>query len=216
MLILVSYSDWHIGVTRLLLGLLFAAALTTLIHRIWRRQWFSERDVFLLLSIIFTVMFFKSPTNQSGGSWVNQRIYIYIFLFLATWFAAFHKWLRYIFGIALVILSLTQIGRYYYEYAVLQPEIAEQASATKLVKPHSTFAMNIANYVSKTLGDVKYVTPFHHAPCYYGLVAKDIVYVDNYEAGAPYFPVNWASRPEGDSDYVLAWDHAEDTKDLDK
>ena len=116
----------------------------------------------------------------------------------------------------MVILSLTQLGRYYYEYAVLQPEIAELASATKLIKPHSTYAMDMANSASETLGDVKHVSPFHHAPCYYGLVAKDIVYLDNYEAGSPYFPVDWASRPEGDSDYVLAWDHAEDTRDLDR
>jgi len=213
MLVLVSYTDWHIGVMHVLLGLLFIAAFTTLVYRIWRRQIYLERDVFLLLSIIFTVMFFKSPRGQCGGGWVSDRIYIYIFPFLVAWFVAFHKPLRYIFGISLIILSLMHLGRHCYEYALLQPEIAEQASATKLVEPHSTVSMRMASAgYSESLGDLKYVGPFLHSPCYYGL-AKDIAYLDNYEAGCSYFPVNWAQRV--DADYVLAWGYPEDTKDLD-
>jgi len=168
-----------------------------------------------LLSIIFTVMFFRAPRGQCGGGWVNDRIYIYVFLFLAVWFVSFHKPLRYIFGIGLIILSLTHLGRHTYEYARLQPELAEQASATKLVEPHSTFSIRIANASrSESLGGLKYVGPFLHSPCYYGL-AKDIAYLDDYEAGCSYFPVNWAPYQRGDSDYILAWDYPEDTKDLD-
>ena len=219
MLILVSYTDWHIGVTRIILGVLLVAALATIVHRIWKRQWFTERDVFLLLAIIFAVIFFKSPSNQSGGSWVNERIYIYVFLFLSAWFAAFHKSLRYIFGAALVILSLIHIGRYYYEYAVLQPEISEQVAATKLIKPHSTFVLGDGSGLSEPLGDVKYVNPFHHSPCYYALAAKDVVYLDNYEARFSYFPVNWASHPskedKANADYVLIWHDPGDNKDKD-
>ena len=219
MLILVSYTDWHIGVTRIILGVLLVAALATIVHRIWKRQWFTERDVFLLLAIIFAVMFFKSPSNQSGGSWVNERIYIYVFLFLSAWFAAYHKSLRYIFGAALVILSLIHIGRYYYEYGALQSEISEQVAATKLIKPHTTFVVGDGSGLSEPLGDVKYVNPFHHAPCYYALAAKDVVYLDNYEARFSYFPVNWASHPSKEdkenADYVLIWHDPGDNKDKD-
>ena len=215
MLVLVSYTDWHIGfVMRPLLILLFAAAFTTLVYRIWKRQWVIERDVFLLLSIIFTVLFFKAPRGQCGGGWVNDRIYIYIFLFFPAWFVAFHKPLRYILGVGLIILSLSHLGRHCYEYARLQPEIAEQASATKLIEPHSTFSIRIASANrSESLGDLKYVGPFLHSPCYYGL-AKDIAYLDDYEAGCSYFPVNWASYQRGDSDYILAWDYPEDTNEF--
>jgi hypothetical protein len=219
MLILVSYTDWHVYVTRPILGVLLIAALATIVHRIWKRQWFTERDVFLLLAILFTVLFFTSPSNQSGGSWVNQRIYIFIFLFLAAWIAAFHKSLRYIFGGALVILSLIHIGRYYYEYAVLQSEISEQVAATKLIKPHSTFVLGDGSGLSEPLGDVKYVNPFHHSPCYYALAAKDVVYLDNYEARFSYFPVNWKSHPsvedKANADYVLIWHDPGDNKDKD-
>jgi hypothetical protein len=217
MLILVSYTDWHVYVTRPILGVLLVAALATIVHRIWKRQWFTERDVFLLLAILFTVLFFTSPSNQSGGSWVNQRIYIYIFL--AAWIAAFHKSLRYVFGGALVILSLIHIGRYYYEYAVLQSEISEQVAATKLIKPHSTFVLGDGSGLSEPLGDVKYVNPFHHSPCYYALAAKDVVYLDNYEARFSYFPVNWKSHPsvedKANADYVLIWHDPGDNKDKD-
>ena len=251
MLVFVSYTDWHIGVMRFLLGLLFAATFATLVYRIWFRKpkyksslqtipedcpvpvriclfiylrieqslrgWrFIERDIFLLLCIIFTVMFFKSPRGQCGGGWVSDRIYIYAPLFLVAWFVTFHKPLRYIFGAGLIILSLTNLGRHCYEYALLQPEIAEQASATKLVEPHSTFSIRIASATySESLGELKYVGPFLHSPCYYGL-AKDIAYLDDYEAGCSYFPVNWASSYQrGDADYILAWGYPEDTKDFD-
>ena len=217
MLILVSYTDWHVYVTRPILGVLLVAALATIVHRIWKRQWFSERDVFLLLAVMFTVLFFTSPSNQSGGSWVNERIYIFIFLFLAAWFTAFHRSLRYIFGAALVVLSLIQIGRYYYEYGALQSEISEQVAATKLIKPHSTFVLGDGSGLSEPLGDVKYVDPFHHSPCYYALAAKDVVYLGNYEARIPYFPVNWKSHPSKEdkenADYVLIWHDPGDDKE---
>ncbi len=219
MLILVSYTDWHVYVTRPILGVLLVAALATIVHRIWKRQWFSERDVFLLLAIIFTVLFFTSPSNQSGGSWVNERIYIFIFPFLAAWFAAFHRSLRTIFGAALVVLSLIHIGRYYYEYGALQSEISEQVAATKLVKPHSTFFLGDGSGLSEPLRDLKYVAPFHHSPCYYALAAKDVVYLNNYEARIPYFPVNWKSHPSKEdkenADYVLIWHDPGDNKDKD-
>ena len=233
MLILVSYTDWHIFVMHILLGLLFTAAFATIIYRIWRRQWFLERDVFLLLAIIFTITFFNVPRGQCGGGWVNDRIYIYIFLFLAVWFVAFHKPLRYAFGIGLIVLSLMHLGRHCYEYAVLQPELAEQASATKLIEPHSTFFVvrpmtdpipNRRRNYSKTLGNMKlaegaYVEPFLHSPCYYGLAAKDVAYCDNYEPCAPdppFFPIVWAPPRQTEGfDYILAWDYPEDTKDLD-
>ena len=216
MQVLVSYTDWHISVTHILLGLLFTAALATIIYRIWRRQWFLDRDVFLLLAIIFTIVFFNVPREESGGGWVNDRIYIYIFLFLAVWFVAFHKPLRYAFGIGLIVLSLTHLGRHCYEYSVLQTEIAEQASGIELIEPHSTlFVVRVRDNYSETLGDMIYVEPFLFAPCYYGLKAKDVAYYDNYEAGHPYFPIALATPQTEGFDYILAWNYPEDTQDLD-
>ena len=92
-------------------------------------------------------------------------------------------------------------------------------AATKLIKPHSTFVLGDGSGLSEPLGDVKYVNPFHHSPCYYALAAKDVVYLDNYEARFSYFPVNWASHPsvedKANADYVLIWHDPGDNKDKD-
>ncbi len=49
---IVYFSDWHIPVHHVLLGILGVAIVVSLIYRIQRRQWLRTSDVFLLIAVL--------------------------------------------------------------------------------------------------------------------------------------------------------------------
>lgn len=213
---LVSFTDWHIPVMRVLLGLLALAILLTIVQRILKRQWLSAHDPFLLLAILFTIMFIKAPWGLGPGGWINDRIHLYIFLLLTPWFAlVLHRYTRYVFTAGLILLSCVHLGITCYEYHLINPEIKELASGVDKMTPHSTYSTRSPNWhESDALGTIKYVTPFGHAVCYYGLYKKDIGHLANYEANYNYFPINFNGSYEGITDYILAWHYPQDSPEL--
>lgn len=213
---LVYFTNWHIPVNYFLLGILGVAIVISIVYRIYRKQQMKQTDAFLLIALIFTYMFIKAPWGYGPGGWINDRIHIYILLMLAPWLVFdMNKYLRYGITTCLILFSLLHFGRTVYDHGRISPEMAELVSGAKLIKPHSTFNINIAHRdQSEALGTVEDVHPFSHITAFYGVYAKDVVHLANYEANYNYFPVN---RNNQDSvafdyvraDYVVAWYHPE-------
>ena len=212
---IVYFSDWHIPVHHVLLGILGVAIIVSLIYRIERRQWLRTSDVFLLIAVLFTIMFIKAPwaVGPGGGAWINDRIHPYILLMLAPWLAPdMGKIFRFSFTGALVAICLVHLGRSTYDHARLNREIAELTSGVHLMAPHTAYSIRSHDWrKSEALGRVEYVKPFGHAMAFYGLANKDIVHLSNYEANYDYFPINHNNRNVV-SDYVVAWAYPAEEK----
>ena len=216
---IVYFTDWHIPVNQALLGILGLAVVMSLIHRISRKEWIKQSDSFLLISIIFAFMFFRSPWSFGPGGWINDRIHLYVLLMLTPWLIHNgHRILQIGFTLALVVITLLHFGRTVYDHGRLSAEIAEEVSAVDLIEPHTTYTIRSPSWhKSDSLGEVKYVAPFVHTLALYGTVNKDIGHLGNYEANYNYFPVNRFNHSyyNGKADYVIAWAYPETEEFLD-
>jgi hypothetical protein len=218
---LVYFSDWHASVPllfgvrfnlhRLLLWVLGAAIAASLIYRVRRKQWVRASDAFLLIAVVFTVMFIKAPWGFGPSGWINDRIHLYILLMLAPWLIPdMGQALRTGFTAALVAICLIHFGRSAFDHARLNREIAELTSGVRLMAPHTTYQIRCPDWhKSDALGRVGYVTPFLHAPAFYGLADHDIAHLANYEANYKYFPINFNGEYNGTIDYHIAWGYPE-------
>jgi len=204
---LVYFTDWHIGVMKILLGFFALVGVLTVAYRIYKRQWLSETDQFALLAIIFTIMFIKAPWGLGPGGWINDRIHLYIFLLLSPWFVIeFHRYLRYGVAACMILISLVHLGRTTHDFYHIDKEIAELTSGVDKMEPHTTYQIRSTDWhASESMGSIKYVTPFVHSMAFYGLYEKDIGHLANYEANYNYFPINYNGSYGGIIDYIVAW-----------
>jgi len=227
---LVAFRDDHILIGRILLYLFAAVFLITLFYRIREvykfrksttsnnsesidtkeRLWtkiINGKEQFLLMALILTIVFFKSPWGiGSGGGWINDRVHLYIFLILLPFFSVnFHKIIRYAIAGVIITLSLWHLGYNTHTYYYLSKDIAEMTSASGMLEEHTTFHERPDEWggPSDHMGNLKYVAPFLHITSYICL-EKDIAYFPNYEAEHDYFPVNWKNRT-GPTDYLMIW-----------
>ena len=206
---LTSYTRWHHHLAPFMTGVLAFSALATIVHRIRRRQWILERDVFLLVAVVFAVLFFLLPKTANHAGRINERMYLFFVLYGSAWFAPFARPLRLGVGAVIVVLSLLHLGRLAYEYEKLQPELEDFTSGVELVEPHSTVAFEITGDGgdAEAFGKrVRYVKPFKHTDSYYGL-ERDIALFDNYEVKYPYFSIRRGAAPREEPDYVILWPH---------
>ena len=153
---LVSFRDEHILIGRVLLVVFAVAFLLTLIERVrhvyrFRRSSESEdaherlwtrivrrRDLFLLLAIILTVMYFKFPWWGYGGGWINDRIHLYIFLVLLPFFSiGLHKYIKYATAGIIITLSLWHLGYNVQTYYLLNKDIDDAVSSIGMLDKHT-------------------------------------------------------------------------------
>jgi hypothetical protein len=205
---LVYFSDWHVTANYLLLTVLGIAMIISIGYRIHRKEWVKRTDAFLIIAFLFTYMFVRAPWSYGPGGWINDRIHLYILPMLATSLIPnMNKYLRYAVAGCLVIFSLLHFGRTAYDHARISPEIVEAVSGTHLIEPHTTYQIRSENWhKSEALGEVKYVTPYAHHMALYGVYAKDVAHLANYEAEYYYFPVN-RNDENAPEDYLDLWYH---------
>ena len=234
---LVSFRDEHILIGRVLLVVFAAAFLLTLIdrgcnvykfrrssesddsiERLWTRI-VSNRDLFLLLAIVLTVMYFRFPWVGYGGGWINDRIHLYIFLVLLPFFSiGLHKYIKYATAGVIIVLSLWHLGYNVQTYYLLNKDIDDAVSSIGMLDKHTilTSRPDEWNGISDSLGwKPKYVAPFGHVECLLA-VKNGIAYLDNYEATTDHFPLFY-KRKDLPADYVVVWrteyDEIEDLAD---
>ena len=217
---IVYFTDWHVPVNYFLLTMLGIAVIISIAYRIYRKEWVKQTDTFLIIAILFTYMFVRAPWSYGPGGWINDRIHLYILLMLAAWLVPnMGRLPRYVITGFLIIFSLIHFGRTAYDHGRIAEEITELVSGTHLIEPHTNFRHRSTDWhTSEALFEhydknkdewvlknkVKYVTPFVHSVAYYGVHAKDVGHLENYEAAFYYFPVN-RKNEKAAIDYFIAW-----------
>ena len=220
---LVYYRDEHILIMRILLVFLAIAFLLTLYQRVltayrFRRDSASTgarlwtrivngKEQFLIMAGILTIIYFKAPHYVlSGGSWINDRVHLYIFLIILPFFSVgFHRYVRHAMAGIMIALSLWHVGYTVHDYYYLNKEIADLTSGVGMLEENTTMSVRCSDWRgSDYLGNIKYLTPFGHAASYYCL-ENGVAYLPNYEADYSYFPINFKGDYSDPADYVLTW-----------
>lgn len=213
-LTLVTYTDAHKPIVRVVWIIIILAVLSNIIVRIIREKAVSQRDVMLIGFGCLLYLYFSQPWTALGSSWINERILLVLMLILFVWYEPFPKLLQIFFGSALFLTVLWQLYTFSYEYSLLQPKLKELTQVTDMVEPHSTLSYETkGSYFESLKAHTKNVSPLHHMICYYGL-KKDVVNLSNYEAYWHHFYVNWRHHPDRrEADYLLQSDHGHDEHD---
>ena len=223
---IVSFRDTHTLIGNLLLTVLAIAFLLTVIDRI--RKVYALRaasnsenmgsgavttivaraDAFLLIALILTFLYFKSPWSlRSGGMWISDRIHIYILLALLPFFSFnLHRFVDYAFSGVLIVLALWHLGYYAQTYYLLDRDAQEALSSADMIEPHTVLASRPSSWggtPDSAKWDFKYILPFEHIEGYLGL-ENGVAYLQNYEPNTDHFPLRYKNR-NLPADYVLVW-----------
>ncbi len=167
------------------LGLLFAAVVA---YKIWREEFLSPVDVWLVLSISCTIMLVIGPDRLGAGGYIRLRFAIFAYLFLATWLAAQRFWPRWtlgLVGIGFCILSVALLGtrlpvyerwnRHLEEFMTVDPYI--RSGTTVLAVP-----LNLDIELGPMLHAVDHLTP------------KPFIDLRNYEAAYSVFLTSFRAK----------------------
>lgn len=223
---IVSFRDDHVLIGNLLLVVLAIAFLFTLIDRIrtvyaLRTASKSENrdyggvtaiidrtDAFLLVALILTFLYFKSPWSlRSGGMWISDRIHIYILLALLPFFSFnLHRFIDYACSGVLIVLALWHLGYHVQTYYLMDRDAKEALSSAEMIEPHTVLASRPSSWggtPDSAKWDFKYILPFEHIEGYLAL-ENDVAYLQNYEPNTDHFPLRYKSK-KVPVDYVLVW-----------
>ena len=223
---IISFRDAHMLIGNLLLAVLAIAFLFTVIDRI--RKVYAHRDssesenggyrnatvildrtdVFLLVTIIITFLYFTSPWSlRSGGMWISDRIHIYILLALLPFFTfSLHRFVDYAFSGILIVLALWHLGYHVQTYYLMDRDAKEALSSANMIEPHTVLASRPGSWggtPDSAKWDFKYVLPFEHIEGYLAL-ENGVAYLQNYEPSTDHFPLRYKNR-KMPADYVLVW-----------
>ena len=223
---IVSFRDDHVLIGNLLLAVLGIAFLLTVIDRIGKiyahraastsengssrgaAAILARTDVFLLIALILTFLYFKSPWSlRSGGMWISDRIHIYILLALLPFFSfSLHRFVDYAFSGILIVLALWHLGYHVQTYYLLDRDAQEALSSAEMIEPHTVLASRPSSWggtPDSAKWDFKYILPFEHIEGYLAL-ENDVAYLQNYEPNTDHFPLRYKNK-KVPADYVLVW-----------
>ncbi len=223
---IVSFRDAHVLIGNLLLAVLTIAFLLTIFDRVrkvyaYRNSPRSENagynsaaailartDVFLLVAIILTYLYFTSPWSlRSGGMWISDRIHIYILLALLPFFTFnLHRFVDYAFSGVLILLSLWHFGYYLQTHYLMNRDAKEALSSAEMIEPHTVLASRPSSWggtPDSAEWDFKYILPFEHIEGYLAL-ENGVAYLQNYEPNTDHFPLRYKNKKML-ADYVLVW-----------
>lgn len=150
-----------------------------------RRGPLRQEDVFLLLAILFSVVYFVSPEGMAGGSMLKNRLSLYPWLLLIPWLSP--RLGRTAQGIglaALALLAVLNLGFQLRWYDRLDGEMRRFLSGLEPVQPHS----RILPLLFEHFGPASRVAIYNHA-IGYAAIEKGLVDWGNYEATVDFFPV---------------------------
>ena len=231
---LVAFRDDHILVGQILLAVFGIAFLFTVINRVQKigqsvmgkaggklfwPQVLRPEDVFLLMALMLTAMYYKLPWANYGGGWINDRVHLYIFLVLLPFFdlgdysslrrKSSPNWPAYyrtILGGIIISLSLWHLRLNCQTYARLNEDLTNAMPAPGQLSAHTILASQPGEWngwADALAQTPKYVEPFGHLECYLAL-ENNVAYLDNYEATTDHFPIRFKNR-DLPADYLLLW-----------
>ncbi len=214
---LVYFNDDYVWGNLILLGLIAIVILWTIwADKIQPRKPVSEKDFFLLFSLICLLLFWKLPREIGPGGWINERAHIFFIPLLLPWLTKhIPRIIKGVFIGCMVILSLIHLGYTCRDMGIYNRDMAKFAGVT-LLPDHIVYKrLNSDDWGALT----KYVMPYFNGFVSYGFKG-DRAYIHNYEAQFSYFPLNFKgnnSRDYYDGDviqYWIGWNVADDSPHL--
>ena len=209
---LVSFNDRAVPLMWCLLCFMGVCFLWTIIRdKIIGRNIIGQRDGFLVLFCISTLLYFKLPWAIGPPAWINDRMHFFLFPILLAWFSlTYPEWLKYALVAIMIGLSLAHLGLTVHDYHLLNKDIKEFTSGAHLITPNSAVSILTNDWHgAENHGEIKYLSPFYHDTCYYCLGSGSL-YIGNYEPKYSYFPLQyregyWKFEYKGIIDYMLVW-----------
>jgi len=209
---LVSFNDRAIPLMRCFLGLMGLCFLWTIIKdKIIKREFIGQRDGFLLLSGVSTILYFKLPWIAGSPAWINDRMHLFLFPILLAWFSfTYPKWLKHAMIVIMIGLSLSHLGLTIHDYYLLNKDMEEFTSGAHLIAPNSSVSITTNDFLgAENHGLIKYLSPFYQGTSYY-CIGNGSHYVANYEPKYSYFALRyregyWKFQYKGIIDYMLVW-----------
>ena len=159
-------------------------ALLTLWRERYRDRRWREQDVFLLLALLFTVVYFISPNGMAGGSMLKNRLSLFPWLLLIPWLSP--RLGRTAQGAGLAILALLAVLNLGFQirwYDRLDGDIRRYLAGLEAVRPNS----RLLPLLFKRNGQGSEFPILTHAASY-AAIEKGLVDWDNYEATVEFFP----------------------------
>jgi len=148
---------------------------------------FTSKDLFLLLYFIVLVLYFIMPGSIGPGGWTNDRLAILASILILAWFREFDSIkLKRIFLILVSVFSLVNIAYIGYYCKVLNVDLSEYTSETRLIEKNKVVLPIFFDSNGKSLK----VGIFVNAANYYCLDNGGIN-LGNYEVQFDYFPVKF-------------------------
>lgn len=221
---LVYFNESHVWANYVLLGFIALLILWTLWKdKIQPRRWLANRDLFLILSIVFVIAYFKAPRWIGDGGYINERIHIFWIPILLPWLNLdFHKTVRWCAVGLMVFLSVVHLGYTCRDYYGFNRSMEDYAAALDSFPDHIVFEnMGPDNDDWDDMWQSE--IPHPHCNLYlYHMIPGDRVFIGNYEAQFNYFPLNFKDDkkrhhyPGGFIDYRLGWNVEEDSPQMEK
>jgi len=70
-----------------------------------------EKDLFLVLVLIFLLLFWRLPRAVGSGEWINERLHLFVVPLLLPWLTIrFHRWVKYGLVDSWIFLSIVHLG----------------------------------------------------------------------------------------------------------
>jgi len=214
---LLAFNDDFVWCNLILLGLIGIIILWTIWEdKIQPRRLISEKDFFLLFSLICLLLFWKLPREIGPGGWINERIHIFWIPILLPWFTTRfpHIIKRVLIG-CLVVLSMIHLFYTCRDMWVYNRDMSKFVGATELPDHIVYKRLDSDDWGPLT----KYALPYFNGFVSYGFEG-DRTYIHNYEAQFNYFPINFKGnnrRDYYDGDviqYLIGWNVADDSPNL--
>jgi len=214
---LLAFNDDFLWANLVLLGFVIGLVLYTVwMDKLRARKLIAEKDVFLILAVIFLLLFWKLPRAIGSGGWINERLHLFVIPLLLPWLSTrFHRIVKQSLVGCWILLSLVHLGYTCRDMSVYNREMSEFARIVEL-PDHTVFKRLDPDYWG-TL--TKYALPYFNGFVSYGF-SGDRAYIHNYEAEFDYFPINFKgnnNRDTYDGDpitYRIGWNIAEDSQKL--
>lgn len=165
-------------------------------YRFYRKEKPLRSDLWLLIAVLFTALYFIAPDQMASGGYISLRIAMYFTLFALIWLAL-QKMHTGVFIFSMLVsgyCTLRLLEVHTTESRKLGDDADELYTAAPFIKEGKTVLP--LNYTGNWL---------HSNLATYLGSEKKILVLDNYEASTPHFPMKWKN---GKEPYGVAGDYA--------
>jgi hypothetical protein len=184
-------------VLAIVLGLLIVGTLW--LENVRPRRWFTERDVFLLLTVLGVLLFLAAPISVEEGLVLKARLLIFPYLLLLPWLSP-----RLITRTTAILIALAVAANVFFQRDAWKRNdrlIARAVAPLAAAEPGRTIVPLVFDRSSPHA-----MLPLLSHAMEYGAAERRLVHLGNYEAALPFFPVQFREGVERPTIFSLETD----------